>query len=158
MLGKGQYTEGELQKLYASDSSGPLAFLTASTLLRFTSVDASRLYAARGLEKLALDDFRKDYRLLLDDNSTAGRTVVRMAPDFRAMSDQEVEQLAKFYSVADSIYFRAAVRTLRSDRKKPLKEALADFIDACWKAGLQQRVKDALDALSRDEKWPTEVL
>ncbi len=52
VLGKGQYTEGELQKLYASDSSGPLAFLTASTLLRFTSVDASRLYAARGLEKL----------------------------------------------------------------------------------------------------------
>lgn len=74
------------------------------------------------------------------------------------MSDRDVGNLATLFEGDQAKYFQEAVRTLRSDRTRPLKEALTDFFDACWKASLQQQVKDALDALSRDEKSPAEVL
>jgi hypothetical protein len=50
------------------------------------------------------------------------------------------------------------VRKLRADRRKPLKQALGDFFDACWVAGLKEQVKAALDAARRDEKSPADVL
>ena len=81
-----------------------------------------------------------------------------MALAFRALSDQDVQQLAKLHAGKESAYFCAAVRTLRSDGKRPLKQALADFFDACWNAGLEQQVKAALDAARRDEKSPADVL
>ena len=126
VIGKGQYTIGELQKICASDSSGPVCFLTASGLLRYVNAPASRFLAARGLEKLSLADFRKDYRLLLDDHCTVARTVERMAVAFRAMSDQEVERAAKLYAGAGGQVFSgsgadAAVRSQEAVEAGPLR-------------------------------------
>jgi hypothetical protein len=74
------------------------------------------------------------------------------------MPEAEVQELGKLISNDQQKYFREAVRTLRKDRRRPIKDALGDFFDACWKAGFRQQVKETLDTARRDPRSPLDVM
>jgi hypothetical protein len=112
------------------------------------------VFAARGLQRLSVEDYRKDYQLFLDDRCVVARTFGRAAAEFRAMPAVEVDTMRKLLTGRQLVYFRAAERTLRNDRKKPLKQALAEFFDACWAAGLRDDVKELLDSVRADAPPP----
>ena len=59
-----------LERDYQSQQSGPLCCLLLTALAEAQGQESAK-YAARGLERLSLDDFRRDYRPLLAEGKLA---------------------------------------------------------------------------------------
>jgi hypothetical protein len=144
LKGQSQYTDSELQRLYDSPDTGPLGFLTISKLLERANSPAARPFATRGLVRLGADDFHKDARLFLQDNSVLAKSVHNMARALGQLNDQEVDSLASIFPVELGDFLREAARQLRRNPTASLEDALSPALDHLWEGSLKAQVRTAL--------------
>ena len=144
VAGDTQHTGKELDKLYNSDA-GPLCCLLVAKLLQRGDHPAAKAFAGRGLERLSLEHFRNDCRVLLDEYSLFGKCAVRFVEAFRDMEEQDVEVLRAEMNRETAVYFRQAEWILRRQRETPIEVALPELLDAAWEGGLRETAKLALE-------------
>lgn len=144
-----KYLGGELDRIYQSPSSGPVALLAAAITAR-RSPQVANLIARRGIERLTLDYFRLDYGPLLAADKLSGEIALWIAEDLRAMKEADVELLDRALFGEDSRLLSEAARFFHDHPDTPLDRALPQALDHCWRTSLNERVKAALEARVTD--------
>jgi hypothetical protein len=153
VLGRGQHSRDELQRLYDSPRTGPLCYWSAARLLGFVNPPAAAMFAARGQQRLALEPFRSDCRPLLADDCLLGKCVRQAAAVVRELDDAELANLIAALPDEHARVLSAAARALRADREQPLEKALDAALEAAWQAGLKAQLDAALES-SRQQATP----
>jgi hypothetical protein len=145
LCGKGDYTTRSLAALYQSEDTGPVACLATARLLSLANPDMARAFAARGMERLSLAGFRKDYRFLVTGDSGLARIARKMAEALCEAKAEDIEAFAAVLGPDAGGPFRESVRRLRErPRDKSPAEALPAVLDSWWDAFLRDRVRAAL--------------
>jgi len=148
--GKGTYTMTELKRIYESKETGPIGYLVTGKLLSSMKSKSPlvRAFAARGLERLSADDFRNDWRLVLEGESVLTQCLVRTADAFRDLNDEDIEALVAVLPPEQATFVRNSVRLLREGKGKPVGEVLRPALDEYWEKALKKKVKAALQKLT----------
>ena len=144
-----KYLGGELERIYQSPSSGPVALLAAATAIK-RNPQVANLIARRGLERLTIEYFRNDFDTLLAADYLSGEIAVWIAEDLRSMKEEDVELLGRGLLGESSGLLSEAARFLRDHPSMPIDRALSQALDDCWRGGLAERVRAALEALVTD--------
>lgn len=149
--GVGRYTTTELQRIYESKETGPIGCLATGNLLnviKWPQWPHARAFADRGLERLSADDFRNDWRLLIEGESVLAQCLVRTAEAFRDLDDEDIEALVLLLPPERATFVRNSVRLLREEKGKPVGEVLRPALDEYWEKVLKKRVEAALRKLA----------
>jgi outer membrane protein assembly factor BamA/outer membrane protein assembly factor BamE (lipoprotein component of BamABCDE complex) len=157
--GESKYAQAELKRVYESEETGPLGYLTIATLLTYIGEVAITIehpapadFARRGLERLSVTDFRKDVRLFLEGESILEENIEEMAAALRDLDDQDIEALAALLppGVGNSVpqIVRGIVWLLREGKDKPIEEALYPALEKYWDKMLKREVETALRKLA----------
>ena len=117
-------------------------------LIVSTEANATSLSVAKdGLQRLSLDDFRRDYTVLLDQKSLLGRYVCRLADVIRTLDEDDLQWLEQTSAeclgpeTAETLF--ELTRLLRAS-PQPVETALPKMLDTWWKLGMRQVVETAL--------------
>jgi len=148
--GKGRYTSQALAEIYESGETGPLGHLAVARMLRKLQPPLAQKFAARGLERLSAEDFRRDCRLFLTGDSISSQCCERLAAALREMDDEQVALLAKLQSPARGEFVRECARRLRAAKGQPVLETLAPALDLYWEKELKEQVANLLRAQAVD--------
>jgi len=100
------------------------------------------------LERLSADDFRNDWRLLIEGESVLAQCLVRTAEAFRDLDDEDIEALVILLPPERATFVRNSVRLLREGKGKPVGEVLRPALDEYWEKVLKKRVEAALRKLA----------
>ncbi len=142
--GYGDAAIADTKRTYRSDKSGPIYFLAASMATAKCNPTIGNLMASRGLERLSLQDFRKDYAALLDPRCLSGQFFQRVAEFLRDADDSDIQSLGAILPGNAAVPFQQWVRGLRQNHNQPVTEALKPLLDAAWEGGLRECVKATL--------------
>ena len=129
LQGKGRYTDQALTGIYESSETGPLGYLAVAEVLGHFQPPLARKFAARGLERLSAEDFRRDCRLFLEGDSISSQCCQRLAAALRALDEEQIAALAKLQSPARGEFIRECSRRLRAAKDQPVLETLAPALD-----------------------------
>ena len=91
-----RYAMTELNRIYKSPTSGPVALLLAAAMASKRNPKAANMLARRGLERLTLDYFRLDYNSLFADGYLSREIAIWIAEDLRSIQEEDVELLDRF--------------------------------------------------------------
>lgn len=144
--GHAQYTGVALQSVYDSNETGPLGFLVSAGFLSMLRSPMAPAFAKRGLERLSTEDFRRDYRQFLQNNTAAGQFFLKSADALRDLNDSDIDALA-LGSPSAARFLRDCARRLRESRDRPVAETLGVMLDDYW----QREWRDKMAAALRDE-------
>ena len=136
--GKGRHTEEALKGIYESRETGPLGYLAAAELLGRFQPAAGRKFAARGLERLSVADFRCDCRLFLQGNSIASQCCQRLASALGALDDDQLAALVKRQSPACGEFIRECSRRLRAGKDQPARGSAGAGAGCLLGAGVER--------------------
>ena len=150
LQGKGKYTEETLTGIYESSETGPFGYLVVAEVLGHFQPPLARKFAARGLERLSAEEFRRDYRLFLEGNSISSQCSQRLATALRALDAEQIASLAKQQSPAGGEFILEGSRRLRAAKDQPVLETLAPALETYWEQELKGQVAAALKALAFD--------
>jgi hypothetical protein len=137
----------ELLRAYKSEKNGPLCFLSASLLLARPNPLMAQTMALRGLGRLSLADFRKEYAVFLDRKCPIGQFALLAVKCLREADDRDIQTLGSLLPPAAAAQFQQAIRSLRQNRKQPADQAVAALLDALWQNGLREYIKATLEAI-----------
>jgi hypothetical protein len=126
---KGKYTGLELENIFESDQTGPLGYATVAKLLDLIGSPAKAAFASRGLSRLSIADFRKDYLLILQRDCVLKQCLENLVKALGRLDDKEVETLAAILSTEDAGFLRKGVHSLRQGENKSLIEILSPMLD-----------------------------
>jgi hypothetical protein len=143
----------QMVSLVSSPKSGPLCCLSTAAMVSQMGGDAVEI-AKLGRTRLTLDDFRNDYRPLLDQQGLLGRELFAIAGAVRAINADEVDALCGGLSPDVAKCFRDAAAQLRASPDEPLDKLIPQVLDHCWENGLKARIEAALDSLATEPKSP----
>ncbi|PHS07938.1 MAG: hypothetical protein COA78_13190 [Blastopirellula sp.] len=144
VAGQAKYLDGQMGRAYQSDEFGPVGLGVVSYLIEFKSPKIAQLFSQRGLQKLSIEEFRKDYRLLLDNQTLAGKCFMRACDSLRSLNHSEYQELLTHISDDWRPGFEAYSEIIRQEPKFPLYEVVPDAWDAAWKAGLNDSIRELL--------------
>jgi tetratricopeptide (TPR) repeat protein len=142
--GYGDAAIADTKRAYRSEKSGPICLLAASVATAKRNPAIGDLMATRGLERLSLQDFRKDYAALLDPKCPSGQFFQRVAEFLRDADDSDIQSLSAILPGNAAAPFQNWARGLRQNRSRFAAEALPPLLDAAWEAGLRECVKATL--------------
>jgi hypothetical protein len=147
--GRKQYVAGELNRGAADGRWGPLACWCASLAAPWLNIDGLESpAAARGLNVLTVDDFRRDCEALLDVKYGSGRLCRNLGVFVRSLDGFEaliLTGLATEYVP----WIEPLFTSLRADADQPLEEAFVDGLQSCWKASLRQQIAERFQTLRK---------
>jgi hypothetical protein len=144
LRGNSEYLGPTLETLYESKEPGPLACWIISELLERIHHPLARKFAARGLERLATADFRRDCRLLLQGDSVLSQTAVKLLEALRRLDAPEIETFAALQTAARAEFIRQSSTRLREAKEMPVFEAIAPALDSFWEKELKPQLTLAL--------------
>ena len=150
VMQQGRYTGQALTELCESSETGPLGFLAAAMLLNQFHSPATRQIAARGLERLSAEDFRRDCRVLLTGHSVLSQCLQNLASSLAGLNEDAVNALTASQPHARATFIRECARRLRESKGQPVFEALAPALDQYWNSEFRAEVAAALRSQSVD--------
>lgn len=147
--GRKQYVASELNRGAADGRWGPLACWCTSLAAPWLNIDGLESpAAARGLNVLTVDDFRRDCEALLDVKYGSGRICRNLGVFVRSLDGFEaliLTGLATEYVP----WIEPLFTSLRADADQPLEEAFAVGLQNCWKASLRQQIAERFHTLRK---------
>jgi hypothetical protein len=148
MFGHADAANVDLLRVYKSDKNGPICFLTAATLLADYNPPMAQMMASRGLRRLSLQDFQKEYAVFLDPKYPIGQSVLHAVDAIRSADDGDIKLLGEMLPDIAPL-LRQFVKNLRENPKQPADQVLKASLDALWQNGLSQQVKTILETLEK---------
>jgi hypothetical protein len=132
------YTDRELSILYDSPDLGPIGYYTIAWFLQLIQSPQANAFATRGLLRLDVNHFKKDYALLFTENSSLARSIQAALTKIPSLNEKES---AALISAAPWL--------------KPLLQSPARALPVDTR-GLLQLVGPVLDQQWEDQ-WKTEM-
>jgi hypothetical protein len=117
-------------------------------LLNLMKLPIAQTFAARGLERLAPADFRKDCRLVLDSKSGLSGLFQDTVRALRDLPPDDVEALAALLPQQGAAFLHRAVTQLSATRDRPLSDTLKPLLNELWGVGLRESVERALRSVA----------
>jgi hypothetical protein len=145
-----RHTDQVLRDLYESSQTGPLGCWATAVLLDRMESPLARKFAARGLERLSPEDFRRDCRQLLTGQSVFSQCFQKLAANLAATKDEDLATAMASWSPARAQFIQDCARRLREAKGQPPFEAIAPALDAYWQSELKERVAAALRGQALD--------
>ena len=87
----------------------------------------ARLFASKGLERLSLDDFRRDYRLLVRQEGPMAGMLKGLSDALRGLDQEEVAVLGKMLIPPYRAILEDWVKQLKEEPNKPATEILSEM-------------------------------
>ena len=141
---KGRYTDQTLAQIYESSETGPLGYWATAALLERAGSPQARKFAARGLERLSAEDFRRDCRVLLTGHSVLNQCFQKFATRLPELNEERLASLVEPHSAADATFIRDCARRLQEGKGQPPFPTIAPALDAYWQSELKEVVVAAL--------------
>jgi hypothetical protein len=149
--GQQDYLLLDLHDIYDSKETGPIGCLVTAQLLESQNSPLAKAMAVRGLERLSADDFRRDYRLFLDENKLCGRLATVLIVTVCNWDEQELNALMEPMPPPISDFIRDCVARLHVAKKdQPFVETIAPALDAFWEKGLKRNTTDSLTKIANE--------
>ena len=157
VLRQGRYTDQVVTEVYESSETGPLAYWATASLVGRTDSPWKQKFAARGLERLSAEDFRRDCRVLLTGQSVLSQCFQKLAAALGQLSDEELAAVVEKQSPPRAAFIRDCARRLREAKEQAAFDAIAPALDIYWQDELKEVVaaglrKEALDAVETYRK------
>lgn len=146
--GMGKYSLVELGRIYESEETGPLGYLTAAKVLSRLSPRLGGAFAAKGLSKMSVEEFHKDIRVFVEGDSKLARCLIETAEALRGLDDAERDALLLIFDAEQAEVIGRSIDILRKDKSTPIKEVIPGACDELWRKFLQKRVEAALRKLA----------
>ena len=146
----------EMARLYESPETGPLGFLTIAELLQMTGNRLlAQQFAARGLERLGLEDFRRDCASLFPAGSAEERLLVEAIRNLRTLEDGELDALVKTVPMLKGVPLREIRRQIPEKADADIGTVVKTFEANVWEQALKKLVQDELERLrnSSERTW-----
>jgi tetratricopeptide (TPR) repeat protein len=119
--------------------------LTAGVVLQSSNPALARLVLSRGLERLSVADFRREYLLLLDPHCPLGQCARRLVTVLRKADYRDVQALAALLPEKSATAFCRWAREARRNSKQPPEQAMPALLDAFWQNGLCDSIGATLE-------------
>jgi hypothetical protein len=142
--GKGLHTRAELQRLYESDRIGPVGYCAAAHLLTLVNGQMAKAFAARGLDLLSAEGFRRDCRALIEGDSVLGDCLLESAESLRSLTAGERDALAAAIGGSVGKILGACTARLQAPPRRPIVEALPEALEPLWEQTLKPRIEASL--------------
>ena len=146
--GMGKYSLAELGKIYESEETGPLGYLTSAKVLSQISPRFGGAFASKGLSRMSVEAFRKDVRVLLEGDSKLARCLIETAEALMGLDDAECDALLLVFDDEQAKVIGRSIDILRKDKSTPVKEAIPAACDELWREFLKEEVEAALRKLA----------
>lgn len=151
MRGRRDYLAQDAQAIYDSSATGPLGYLVTAQLLKAQDAPGTQAMAARGLERLSANDFRRDCQVFLDENKLCGRLAVGLAGTVSNLDAPELDALLSPMTPVWADFIRDCTRRLHAAKKdQPLLDTIAPALDGLWEKVLQRETADSLRELANN--------
>ncbi len=139
-----RFAHEEMKRLSAA-APGPLAAVTTAYAFRAIGAqEPARIVSRQGTERLSLDEFRADYRPLLDPSAIAGRVIATAAGFLRGLGREEMEMLAEPLPERYQPLVIGFCLELNRDQQRSIDEALPAALDWAWSNGLAEEIRAEL--------------
>ncbi|GEM_PF-5593647 len=145
-VGNRKYLGNLFARLQHDERVGPVGYLLLSHLMPYIKPDAKPLYASRGLEVLAAEDFQKDWRLLLPKNDDHREQFAQFLLSLGKRTDEEMAALAGFLGMKDAAAMNQMLQELGTQPGTSLEDMLEPLLDGYWTASGRANVQRALKA------------
>lgn len=161
MSGKTAHLHERLARLFPASNDGPLTDLALAEAMTSAGLtEEARAWAQRGLERLTVEAFRRDYADFLIPASPASSYLVGMADALRGLDRTQAKALCKYLSKrhwlseSDSNDALRFLDELRADPDRPTADALSAALEGLWQSTLQQKVMERLESISSTAPQP----
>jgi hypothetical protein len=127
-----EHTSAALARLAAGEDLGPIGcFVGLHALLR-SNQDSWATFRDLGLGRLSTDDFRRDYRMLLDPGSAITHCVANLARELGTLTPSEVEAIAGLLPPDSAALVREMASAARKAKDVPVTDAIGPALDGWW--------------------------
>jgi TPR repeat protein len=132
VAGQGSYTQAELDKVLKSDDVGPVGCLATANLLGRINPKLARTFAERGLGRLNLTEFRRDYRWLLTTNYIVGDLAANVLGLLDSVNEPKLNPLLANLAPDEAAFLLAIKRLLGDTKSQPVGERIWPAFEQYW--------------------------
>ena len=132
VAGRNLYTQSELDKLLKSEDVGPVGCLATACLLGKINPKLARAFGERGLVRLNLDEFRKDYLLLLRTNFIIGDLAGNVIGLLNGVDVAKLTPMLEEFGPDEAAFLRQVSQLLAEGNGQPLADILWPAIEQHW--------------------------
>lgn len=140
--GSGQYLGDEVQRTLDSPDTGPLGCLVAISFQSWLNPAASRPYFARSLAAISPTGFKKDWRVLLDEQTVLGALLANTLGEMRSVNDAEAALLVAGENPDDSAFVLQVIQLVKANPDKPMVDVLWPAVEQHWDQVFKPRLLD----------------
>jgi TPR repeat protein len=143
--GHGEFAQAELDQLLRSEDVGPVACLVAAHLLGQRNPPLARLFAERGLSRLTVAQFQKDYRALLLGDSIVSRIADNLLRLFESLRVDEMASLTASVSPEERAFLQQGASLIRAAKDQAPGAAAWPAWEKHWDRVVRPHVESALN-------------
>ena len=149
--GQQTYLKPDMAVIYGSNETGPIGYLATAELLQLIGAPDSKNMAKRGLQKLSLDAFRKDYHLLLDEHYVAGKFFARLAAVLAKLDEPQLDALTAPMNASQAEFIRDCAQRLHAtNTDQSLADTIAPALDVYWEKDLKHNITVQLKKIAKE--------
>jgi parvulin-like peptidyl-prolyl isomerase len=122
-----------LARLAADEDLGPIGCVVVLHALLWSHQDSWATFRDLGLRRLATEDFRRDYRMLLDSRSAITGCFANLAGELGTLAQPELEALVNLLPPDGASVVREMASGARKAKDRPVTDAIGPALDEWWR-------------------------
>ncbi len=138
---KTEHQPAALDRLAAADNLGPIGCFAALHGFPAASRDWQATICDLGLRRMATDDFRRDYRMLLDPGSVLTHCLANLGRELGTLTTPEVEAIAGLLPPDSAVFVRDMAAAARTAKYQPVTDAIGPALDRMWETTARSNVE-----------------
>jgi hypothetical protein len=131
---RSQFSSAEFARLAEYGNPGPLGCDSALHGAMRAGSGSPVAFSGLGLRRLATEDFRRDYRMLLGPDSVVTRCLANLVRELGALNPAQLEALAGFLPPGGRSTFRELAAAAADAKDRPVSEAVGPALDRWWES------------------------
>jgi hypothetical protein len=158
MTGNTGYTAGVMNELLHDPAMGPIGSIVAARLFRDHNPALALQLARRALDRGTAENFRQDWRLLLNKEMKAGDIVQQLVRVLGRMSESEATALLHGLPETEAGLLRRVHTAVRENPNQPLETLLEPVLDAWWNTHIRPTLESRIGAIMAGEQGRDPVI
>ena len=138
-----EHQTAALTGLAETDNLGPIGCFAALHMFPAANRDWQATICDLGLRRMATDDFRGDYRRLLDSQAAITHCLANLARELGTLTPPEIEAIAKLLPPDGAVLMREIALAARKTNNQPVTDAIGPVLDRWWETSAKGGVEAA---------------
>jgi TPR repeat protein len=145
LAGQGNYAQAELDRLLRSEDVGPVGCLVTACLLGRMDPKLARTFAERGLGRLSLKEFRRDYDQLLTTNYVVGELAANVLGLVGSVNEKRLAPLFATLHSDEAAFLLQIKRLLGNTNSERVGERIWPAFEQYWEKVPRRYLETALN-------------